>query len=210
MRLVEADGGPVRPAKLWNETESASQSAALVEQLGPASWAREVGSVPVPAFTITKLAWMAAHEPQLLAAADAVLLPHDWLTTRLAGRRVTDRGDASGTGYWSPATDQWRPDLLAVVDGTIQGGDRFPEGLGPLEPAGRVGTAVARTLGVPGLAGAVVAPGTGDNMAAALGLGLHPGDLAVSLGTSGTVFAVSEEPTADPSGAVAGFADSSG
>jgi xylulokinase len=130
----------------------------------------------------------------------AVCLPHDWLTWRLAGAAglealATDRGDASGTGYWSPATGDYRPDLLRLALG---GEALVPAVLGPAASPGAT----------PG--GALLAAGTGDNMAAALGVGAGPGDVVVSVGTSGTVFAVSERPAGDPSGIVAGFADATG
>jgi xylulokinase len=113
------------------------------------------------------------------------------------GELVTDRGDASGTGWWSPSDGRYRLDLLAIVDRELDWSDMLPRVLDPIEPAGS-------------WRGAVVAPGTGDNMAAALGLGLGPGDVMISLGSSGTVATVSDTPTADPSGAVAGFADATG
>jgi xylulokinase len=125
-----------------------------------------------------------------------VLLPHDWLTHRLTGRFTTDRGDASGTGYWSPREGRYRYDLLGLVD-ERNWASMLPEVLEPQSVAGEWN-------------GIVVAPGTGDNMAAALGLGLRPGDLVFSLGTSGTAFTVSESPVEDGSGYVAGFADATG
>ena len=154
--------------------------------------------MPVASFTVTKLRWLARHEPDLAARVERVLLPHDWLTWRLAGRPdepTTDRGDASGTGYWSPATGEYRPDLLRLAFGRDLA---VPRVAAPAEVVGEL----------PG--GALLAPGTGDNMGAGLGLGLVPGDVVVSLGTSGTAFAVSEVPAADVSGAVAGFADATG
>ncbi len=179
----------------------------LARRLGPAGWARACGSVPTASFTITKLAWVAAHEPEIMARAARVMLPHDYLTWRLTGRHVTDRGDASGTGWWSPA-GRYEPDLLALVGDPVDLAGRLPEVLGPTEAAGGVTAdeALRRGLGP----GVVVGPGTGDNMAGALGLGLGPGDVAVSIGTSGTVYAVSPAPTHDETGAVAGFADASG
>ncbi len=200
--LVDADGRSLRPAKLWNDTQSAPQAAALVDRLSPHGWARACGSVPGAAFTITKLAWVAENEPGLLDRAARIMLPHDYLTWKLSGRHVTDRGDASGTGWWSPTTGEYRTDLLDLVEPNLL--DRLPEVLGP---ADRVGGSTVATLGLDGV---VVGPGTGDNMAGALGLGLRPGDLAVSVGTSGTAYAVSESPTEDPSGDVAGFADATG
>lgn len=190
---------PLRPAKLWNDTESADDAAALVAELGAGAWAAACGSVPVASFTITKLRWLRRTEPDTFARIRHLLLPHDWLTARLTGRTTTDRGDASGTGWWSPAEGRYRTDLLDLVDPDPAGGwsAMLPTVLGPAEVAGE-------------WEGIVVAPGTGDNMAAALGLGLRPGDVALSLGTSGTAFTVATGPSVDPSGIVAGFADATG
>jgi xylulokinase len=189
----------IRPAKLWNDTESAPDAGWLVGQLpgGPAAWADACGSVPVASFTITKLSWLHRCEPDSWRRLAHVVLPHDWLTFRLTGRLVTDRGDASGTGYWSAATGAYRHDLLAIVDGARDWTSVVPEVLAPTEAAGT-------------WQGALIGPGTGDNMAGALGVGLRPGDVVISIGTSGTVYAVSDVPTADPTGIVAGFADATG
>jgi xylulokinase len=189
-------GEVVRPALLWNDTRSADAARDLVEEFGgPAKWADAAGSVPVASFTVTKLRWLARHEPDAAARTASVCLPHDYLTWRLTGEFVTDRGDASGTGYWSPATGEYRPDLLELAFGRVPA---LPRVLGPTEAAGRTPS------------GVLVSAGTGDNMGAALGLGLRPGDVVVSLGTSGTVFTPAERSTADPSGDVAGFADATG
>jgi len=208
---LDGAGAVLRPAKLWNDTESAPEAARMVERLGAERWARATGSVPVASFTVTKLAWLARHEPQVFERIGSVLLPHDLLTYRLTGRFVTDRGDASGTGYWSPAAGTWRPDVLDRAVGNHPSGawtDMLPEVLGPSDPSDWMS---ANTNDIVGLRGRpLCGPGTGDNMAAALGVALGPGDVAISLGTSGTVCAVSETPTADKSGRVAGFADATG
>ena len=197
--VLDTDRQVVRPAKLWNDTESAPDAEWLVAQLpgGAADWATACGTVPVASLTVSKLSWLHRTEPDSWDRLAHVLLPHDWLTWRLTGQLVTDRGDASGTGYWSPAAGEYRHDLLAIIDDGRDWAPALPRVLGPGEAAGTWGAAT-------------VAPGTGDNMAGALGVGLRSGDVAVSFGTSGTVYAVSDEPTADPSGAVAGFADASG
>jgi xylulokinase len=210
MGLVPLDAAwnVVRPAKLWNDTESAPQARRLVETLGPAAWARACGSVPVASFTITKLAWLAEREPASWARLAHACVPHDWLTWRLTGRFVTDRGDASGTGWWSPVDEAYRHDLLALVAGECDWRSVLPEVLGALDVAGRLTPDAARHLGV--AAHALVGAGTGDNMAAALGAGLGPGDVAISLGTSGTVYGVSDEPVIDATGLVGGFADATG
>jgi xylulokinase len=204
--LLDEAGEPVRPAKLWNDTTSAPDAAALVERFGADTWADRVGVVPVASFTISKLAWVRAHEPDALARAVSVMLPHDYLTWRLTGEHVTDRGDASGSGWFDPTSDAVVPELLAAAVGDW--GGALPRVLGPADQAGVVSEDAAAALGIP--AGIAVAPGSGDNMGAAMGLGLRAGDVAVSLGTSGCVFAVSDTPTRDPSGAVAGFASATG
>jgi xylulokinase len=184
---------------LWNDTESAADAAWLVDQLGgPAAWAEACGVVPVAAITISKLSWLHRKEPDAFARFARVLLPHDYLTYRLTGEYTSDRGDASGTGYWSARDGAYRFDLLAIVDHQRDWAAAVPEVLGPTDSR-------------PALeGGAIVAAGTGDNMGAALGIGLEPGTVAISIGTSGTAYTVADHGTADPTGAVAGFADATG
>ncbi len=197
MVLLDEGGAVVRPALLWNDNRSAGAAAELVAELGASAWAEAVGSVPVASFTVTKLRWVADHEPDSVARAASVVLPHDWLTSRLLAdeRLVTDRGEACGTGYWSPASGGYRPDLLERAFGRPL---RTPEVLTPAATAGTTRD------------GVVVGAGTGDNAAAALGLGAGPGDVVVSLGTSGTAYAVHDAPTGDVTGTVAGFCDATG
>jgi xylulokinase len=201
MVCLDEDGAVVRDALLWNDTRSAPAAVDLIAELpeGAAGWATATGSVPVASFTVTKLRWLAEHEPDEAARVARVLLPHDWVTHQLradlGAEPTTDRGDASGTGYWSPATGEYRPDLMRLAFGREFG---VPRVAGPAETVGET------------TAGALLAPGTGDNASAALGLGLRPGDVVVSLGTSGTVYAVSDRPTADVTGTVAGFCDATG
>jgi xylulokinase len=178
MVLVDDAGEPVRDALLWNDNRSAPQATALIEELGgPQAWADATGLVPVASFTVTKLRWVAEHEPAVAERARGVMLPHDWITHQMrggSGEPTTDRGDVSGTGYWSPADGDYRPDLLRTAFGRVLD---VPRVAGPREAVGHTPD------------GITLAPGTGDNMGAALGLDLEPGDVVVSLGTSGTVFA---------------------
>ena len=214
MVCLDADGEVVRDALLWNDTRSAGAATALIDELGDGdeargrrAWADAVGVVPVASFTGAKLRWLADAEPEHADATAAVCLPHDWLTWRLAGAPglealVTDRGDASGTAYFSAATGGYREDLLALAfrDRT----PRLPRVAAPAEAVGAVDPAWGAARG------AVLGPGTGDNAAAALGLAAREGDVVVSLGTSGVVGAVSETAVHDPTGIVAGFADATG
>ena len=201
--LLDEQGHPVRPALLWNDTRSAGEAATLVDALGGAGWwAAEIGSVPLAAFTVSKWGWVRAHEPAHAGATRAVRLPHDFLTERLTGVAVSDRGDASGTGWWSAQAGEYSVDVLERVD--LDPG-LLPRVAKPDEVVGQVVEAIG------GMRKAIpVGPGTGDNMGAALGLGVPPGTPVVSLGTSGTAYAVMTEPAADPTGTVAGFADATG
>jgi xylulokinase len=205
---LDETGKPLRPSMLWNDTRAASDAAALVDAFGGEThWAARIGVVPVASFTASKWAWLRRREPEIAARTAAIRLPHDFLTERLSGQGVTDRGDASGTAWWSSETESYSPEVLALPLLGLNAG-MLPRVLGPTEQAGVVTSATAAASGL--RAGTIVGPGTGDNMGAALGLGLRSGVPVLSLGTSGTVFLVSETRTADPSGDVAGFADATG
>lgn len=209
--VLDAAGEPLRPSMLWNDTRAAPDAERLTAALGPDRWADRTGLRPVASFTVSKWAWLRRCEPDLAGATRAIRLPHDYVTGRLIGAGldggVTDRGDGSGTGWWSPDDDAYAPDILGLPEVEIDPA-LLPRVLGPTEIAGEVPRAVADELGL--RPGTIVGPGTGDNAASALGLGLALGQTAMSLGTSGTVFAVSARPSHDASGVVAGFADASG
>ena len=215
MVVLDSQGRVIRDALLWNDVRSAAAANQLVEEWGAAILAARTGLVPVASFTITKLRWLRDAEPDNAARVTAVALPHDWLTWRLRGygpadestlgpvldELTTDRSDASGTGYWSPASGEYDRELLVAALGHDA---ILPRVLAAHDSPG----VSAENAGIP--AGLVVGAGAGDNAAAALGLGARAGDVVVSIGTSGTVFAVTDAPTVDPSGSVAGFADASG
>ncbi|HEU5430968.1 MAG TPA: xylulokinase [Thermomicrobiales bacterium] len=203
---LDAAGHVVRPAPLWNNTDAAPDAERLNAE---ADFAAAVGTRLVASVTIAKLAHLARTDPDDLARTAAVCLPHDYLTYRLTGRLVTDRGDASGSGWWSPREGRERRDLLALAVGPETAQRlKLPEVLGPEATAGRLTAEAAAELGLP--ASIPVGPGTGDNMAAALGVGATMGEIVVSLGTSGVAFAVTGLSTADETGEVCGFADAAG
>lgn len=194
---LDSDGNVVRPALLWNDTRSAEAASALVNELGARAWVDATGSVPVASFTVTKLRWIAEHEPANAARIAAVCLPHDWLTWRLRESAqlediTTDRSDASGTGYFDSVANQYRRDLLVRALGHDV---TLPRVLGPADSV----SWGQRTVGA----------GAGDNAAAALGVDARD-KAVVSLGTSGTAYVRSEMSARDVSGSVAGFADATG
>lgn len=202
MVAVDVQGVPVHDALLWNDVRSAEQAERMVADLGVSGWMEAVNVLPVPAVTLTKLAWLREHRPEAAARVHRVMLPHDWLVLHLTGAFATDRSDASGTGYFSAVTNRYRPDLLEKWFGAVP---ELPQVLGPGDSAGTL---------LPEWGGdghpVPVSAGAGDNAGAGLGLGLEPGDVVVSVGTSGTVFSRSAEPVVDPSGVTAGFADATG
>jgi xylulokinase len=207
MVALDDSGEVIRDALLWNDTRSADAAESLnLEIGGPAEMAAKVGSRLVAAFTASKLRWLSEHEPESAARISGIALPHDWLSWQLQfntnevkdfQKLFTDRSEASGTGYFDPSTSEYRREILSLALGS----DReinLPKIISPARFGGSTPSGVQ------------IAPGAGDNAAAALGVQAEPGDVVVSLGTSGTAFAVSDTPTHDASGEVAGFADATG
>ncbi|ACZ31842.1 xylulokinase [Xylanimonas cellulosilytica DSM 15894] len=225
MVALDAEGNVVRDALLWNDTRSAQAAEDLIAELGDGdrttgaqAWADAVGSVLVASLTITKLRWLRDAEPENAAKVAAVALPHDWLSWRIAGygpqgdptaplgpqldKLFTDASDASGTGYYDAQSGQYRRDLLKLAFGRDD--LILPRVVGATESGAVVHASVA------GDGTALIGPGAGDNAGAAIGLGMQPGDIAISIGTSGVVSAVAPQRTQDGTGAINGFADCTG
>jgi xylulokinase len=203
MVALDESGEVIRPALLWNDTRSAAQAESLNSEMGGnQAIADAVGSVLVASFTASKVRWLAENEKKSADRVHSIALPHDWLSWQLQGGKdfsklFTDRSDASGTGYFDPKSSTYRRDILAKA--LLSDREIFLPTI--TAPSTFGGTT---THGIP------IAAGAGDNAAAALGVQAEPGDVVISLGTSGTAFAVSTTSTHDSSGAVAGFADASG
>lgn len=203
MVALDKAGEVIRPALLWNDTRSAAEATELNNEMGGgAGIASAVGSALVASFTASKVRWLAKNEKANALRVAAIALPHDWISWKISGSNsitdlFTDRGDASGTGYFDSVKNEYRKDIFARAIGSNQE-ITFPRIVEP-----RVFAAKTKS-GIP------IAAGTGDNAAAAIGVGAEPGDVVISLGTSGTAFAVSKTSTHDASGEVAGFADGTG
>ncbi|WP_026248469.1 xylulokinase [Streptomyces sp. LaPpAH-108] len=196
---LDAQGNTVRPAMTGADKRAQVAAADLLDALGGReAWAQAVGCVPQAAQPVTKLRWLAKSEPENARRTALLLQAHDWLVWQLLGRpvrRTTDRGGASGTGYWSAATGGYRPDLVELALGHQVA---LPEVLGPAEAAGTTPE------------GLLISAGTGETMAAAFGLGIGLGDAVVSLGASGSVMAVHPGALADQSGMITSLADATG
>ncbi len=206
--VLDERGRPLRKAPLWNDTRGAPDARDLVESIGgPEACAKRVGSVLTSSFTVAHWAWLRRTEPDLAAAARHVMLPHDYLNFRLTGSPATDRSDVSGTGWWSPADEAYAPDVLALEAVRLNPA-LLPAVIAPEGVAGSVTGEAAQQFGL--APRTKVACGAGDNAAAALALDFGPGEAALSLGTSGTVYAPAAAPSADPTGTVAGFASADG
>ena len=193
--VLGADGTPLRPAILWNDLRATDAARELRRELGDTAWLESVGFLPDAAHPVSKLRWIATHEPRLARRVETVMLPHDWLTWRVLGRTgpaVTDRSDASATGYWSPHDERYRWDLAEHALG------RRIDAPEPLAHNGVAGT-------TPG--GLVLGPGCGDNAATHLALATRFRDLVVSVGTSTTVSMRTETPARDATGMIDSMAD---
>ena len=208
--VLDALGRPVRAAKLWNDTSTAAEAAALTEKLGGESRVLELtGNLIFPGYTASKIAWLAAHEPDAYARTVRMCLPHDFLNLWLTGEFVTEPGDASGTAYFDARTRGYSGAVLAAIDDRRDWARTLPPVAPSLSVIGMLRREAAAALGL--AAGIPVSAGGGDNMCAAIGSDVvTEGPLVVSLGTSGTAFAYRGEPTIDPQGEAAAFCDSTG
>ncbi len=204
--MLDEHNQPLRDAKLWNDTQSAKQAKKLLQELPAQIWAEKTGSTPTPALTISKLAWTNEHHPQLLQKAKRIMLPIDYLLYRLTGRAATERGGSSGTGYFNPFSNQWDYDLAALAAPNLD----WPELLPDIINSGDINGEVQHIDGLEDLKGAIVGAGSGDNMTAALGMGIEVGDTVISLGTSGTYYGITNEGVIDPTGTINGYADATG
>lgn len=207
---LDAADRPIRPAKLWNDTSTQPDADWLTRKLGGREAVLDlVGSAYTPAYTATKISWFHRSETENYAATRRFCLPHDYLNLWLTGEFGAEPGDASGTGYFDVRNREYAKPVLALLDGERDWSTSLPR-VGPSRRIhGYVRKEVIDELGLS--YGIPVSGGGGDNMCAAIGVGLvHDGHAVVSLGTSGTVYAYSAAAAVDPMGEVDAFCDSTG
>ncbi|HYM85196.1 MAG TPA: xylulokinase [Pseudoxanthomonas sp.] len=206
---IDAAGEVLAPAKLWCDTSSSAECLEIMDAVGGAERSIALAGNPILAgYTASKLPWTRKHRPDVYRRMAKILLPHDYLNFWLTGQAFCEHGDASGTGWMDVRKRQWSPEMLRAIDS-----DRdLSECLPPLVATESIFPMRADRADELGLAhDVVVAVGGGDNMMAAIGTGcVVPGRLAMSLGTSGTLFAHSDVPVIDPAGGWAAFCSSTG
>lgn len=201
----------IRPAKLWNDTETAAENSKLVEMMGGKSaWLEKFGIVPLTGYTISKLLWIKNHESENFARIRHILLPHEYLNFWLTGKMCAEYGDASGTAFFDVRSRTWIKEVLDAIDGgTGQLFKAIPDLFSSQDIAGRILPEVAKELHISDEC--IVSVGGGDNMMGAIGTGnVKEGIVTLSLGTSSTVYSYRDEPVLAPSESVAPFCSSSG
>ncbi len=177
----------IRPAKLWNDTETATENAELIEKMGGERGTIEMIGTSIPVgYTASKLLWMKRHEPQLFSCIAMAFNPKDFINYYLTGIQATDIGSASGTGYFNVNTLSWSEEVIALMDESGVLKKALPDLATDGEPIGTITKEIAARYGLS--ASVLVSPGSGDNMMASLGTGtVEDGTAAMTLGTSGVI-----------------------
>jgi xylulokinase len=191
----------LRPAILWNDQRTSAECDAIRAALGPERLVAITGNDALTGFTAPKLVWVRDHEPEVWARIAHVLLPKDYLRLRLTGDHALDKADGAGTLLFNLAARDWSPEVLDAL--RID-----PAWLPPTHEGPAItGTVTAEAAAATGLrAGTPVVAGGGDQSANAVGVGaVEPGVVALSLGTSGVVFATTDRPLYEPHGRVHAF-----
>ena len=198
------------PVKLWCDTSTETECDEIMEAFGGReACIAEVGNPILAGYTASKVRWLKKARPKLYARMDGILLPHDYVNLYLTGERCMEMGDASGTGFLDIRERGWSSAMLRAIDPERDLHACLPGLRSANEAVGELRRAAADELGVPH--GIPVAIGGGDNMMGAIGTGnVRQGNMTMSLGTSGTVYAYSDTPVIDPRGNIAAFCSSTG
>ena len=201
LALLDGQGEPLRPAILWNDQRTAAECDEIRARMGKSRLIAVTGNDALPGFTAPKVLWVRRHEPEIYARAAHILLPKDYIRYRLTGDFAMDKADGSGTLLFDLAARDWSPEVTAALD--IPSSWLPPTREGP-EATGVVNTEAAALTGL--AVGTPVMAGGGDQSAQAVGVGaIDPGMAAVTLGTSGVVFAAASTPLFEPEGRLHAF-----
>ncbi|OOF54545.1 xylulokinase [Rodentibacter genomosp. 2] len=206
--LLDEDDQPLYNAKLWCDTETADENAALIERLGGEEKAfHQLGIMCQTGYTASKLCWFRQHYPALFGRIRKIMLPHDYLNYWLTGNFCTEFGDASGTGYFDIVKRQWNPTVFAQIAPELNMEEVLPTLLSAETKLGMIKPDIAAQFGFNEYV--VVSTGGGDNMMGAIGTGnIREGIATMSLGTSGTLYAYTHKPLQDLPPMIANFCSS--
>jgi xylulokinase len=199
--LLDERDAVLRPAILWNDQRTGPECDLIRDAVGPARLIETTGNDALTGFTAPKLVWVRDHEPDIWALARHVLLPKDYVRLRLTGEHALDKADGAGTLLFDLAARDWSVEVLDALE--IPHRWMPPTFEGPTI-TGRVTDVAAEATGL--TAGTPVVAGGGDQSANAVGVGvIAPGAVALSLGTSGVIFAATLDPLYEPHGRVHAF-----
>lgn len=199
--LLDANDAPLRPAIIWCDQRTDAECRALTAKVGAARLIELTCNPALTGFTLPKLLWVREREPEIWTRVRAVLLPKDYVRLRLTGDKATDVADASGTLLFDVARRAWSQEMLAASEIDEQ---LLPRVYESTEMTGSISAAGAAATGL--RAGTPVIAGAGDQAAGAVGMGIvRPGAVSATIGTSGVVFAATNEPALDAGGRVHTF-----
>jgi xylulokinase len=201
LTLLGQAGEVLRPAILWNDQRTGRQCDEIRERLGKKRLIEITGNDALTGFTAPKILWVREHEPEIFTRAHHILLPKDYVRFKLTGAYATDRAGAAGTLLLDIKTRDWSAEVLQALD--IPGEWVPPTHEGP-QVTGHISAEAAQATGLK--AGTAVVGGGGDQAAQAVGVGaVEPGIVALTLGTSGVVFASTNQPFIEPEGRLHAF-----
>jgi xylulokinase len=199
--MLDESGEVVRPALIWCDQRTEQQSRELDQLFGPGRLIELTLNPPLTNFTLTKLLWVRANEPENWRRVRHIMLPKDYVRFRLTGERAIDMADASGTLLLDVANRKWSAEVLTK---TGIAPPMLPALFESPEICGRISAAGAAATGLP--AGIATVAGAGDQAAGAVGMGIvRPGAVSATIGTSGVVFAATDRPALDPKGRIHTF-----
>lgn len=199
--LLDDAGNVLRPAILWNDQRTQAQCDEIHHRVGKERFIQITGNVALTGFTAPKILWVAENESDVYKRAKHVLLPKDYIRFCLTDEYAMDKADGSGTVLFDLKKRTWSPEILAMLG--IDPDLMPPTFEGP-DFTGYVTSEAANATGLK--AGTPVAAGGGDQAAQAVGVGaVEPGVVALTVGTSGVVFATTPSAMIEPEGRLHAF-----
>ncbi|AKD38334.1 xylulokinase [Pasteurella multocida subsp. multocida OH4807] len=201
---------PLYNAKLWCDTETATENDEFIALLGGKEKAfSQLGIMPQTGYTVSKILWFRKHYPEQYQRIAKIMLPHDYLNYWLTGNFCMEYGDASGTGYFDVVKREWSIDAFALLAPELDPQKVLPPLCSAQQTIGKVRPEIATLLGLS--ENVIVSTGGGDNMMGAIGTGnIQQGIVTMSLGTSGTLYAYTDKPLTDLPMEIANFCSSTG